>query len=104
DADRPRAGSGWYDRGMEITVFAFATAGDLIGHDGVAVELPDGARISTLRAHLVERHPELDTQWPRLAVAIEGTLVAREDDPELADGQEVALLPPVSGGRPGDVR
>lgn len=85
---------------VKITVLAFATAGDLVGHDGVEIELDDGARLSDLRARLVAENDGLGEQWPRLAVAVDGTLVGRGDDPALDDGAEVALLPPVSGGSP----
>lgn len=81
---------------MKIHVVAFATASDVLGRGPNEVELPDGARLSDLRALLFERHPRLETLWPRLAVAVDGALA--KDDPELEPGVEVALLPPVSGG------
>ncbi|MDA8020407.1 MAG: ATP-dependent helicase HrpB [Thermoanaerobaculia bacterium] len=83
-------------RSMRIHVVAFATASDVLGRGPTEIELPDGARLSTLRDHLFERHPRLEELWPRLAVAVDGALT--KDDPELTAGVEVALLPPVSGG------
>jgi len=77
-------------------VIGFATVSDVLGSDPVALALPAGSRISDLKTALVERHPRLTAIWPRLAVAVDGELTTA--DAVLADGCEVALLPPVSGG------
>ena len=81
---------------MKIHVVAFATASDVLGRGPTELELPDGARLSELKALLFERHPSLEALWPRLAVAVDGALA--KDNPVLPPGVEVALLPPVSGG------
>ena len=83
---------------MKIRLLAFATAADAVGAKESDVELPEGSRVADLRALLVERHGELEVLWPRLAVAISGRVAG--DDDEISDGDEVALLPPVSGGEP----
>ncbi|MEM9594884.1 MAG: molybdenum cofactor biosynthesis protein MoaE [Acidobacteriota bacterium] len=83
---------------MKIRLLAFATASDLVGKGPQDLELDAGARLSDLRLLLQDRHPTLEALWPRLAVAVDGALV--QGDPELQDGAEVALLPPVSGGAP----
>lgn len=83
---------------MKVRVLAFATASDFLGRAPLEVELADGARLSDLRRRLETDKPGLAALWPRLAVAVGGQLV--QDDRPLADGIEVALLPPVSGGRP----
>lgn len=81
---------------MRIRLLAFASAGDALGAGELDLDLPEGARIADLRTCLDARYPALAPLWPRLAVAVNGT-IARSDDP-LAEGAEVALLPPVSGG------
>lgn len=83
---------------MKVRVLAFATASDHLGRSPRTVELAEGARLSDLRRALEAESPGIAALWPRLAVAVGGKLV--QDDPELKDGVEVALLPPVSGGRP----
>lgn len=83
---------------MKVSVVAFATASDVLGKEAVEVTLPDGSRLAALRSELTARYPALEAMWPRLAVAVGGRLAG--DDGELADGVEVALLPPVSGGAP----
>ncbi len=83
---------------MRIRLLAFASAGDAVGRDAVELELPDGSTVAELRRKLDERFPELAPLWPRLAIAVDGDLTGA--DAPLHDGAEVALLPPVSGGRP----
>lgn len=85
---------------MNIRLVAFATASEILGLQR-SCELPDGSRLSDLKKQLEADHPRLVGLWPRLALAIDHTLVARDADPELQDGVEVALLPPVSGGSNG---
>jgi molybdopterin synthase catalytic subunit len=81
---------------MNIRLLAFASAGDALGASELDLEMPDGSRVADLRARLDRDHPRLAPLWARLAVAIDGRVVA--PDALLTDGAEVALLPPVSGG------
>ena len=84
---------------MKIKLLAFATASDIVGSGSQEITLDDGARLSDLKAMLLQKHPVLESVWDRLAVAVGGHLVQNQD-PVLKDGDEVALLPPVSGGAP----
>lgn len=81
---------------MKIRLLAFASAGDALGASEMDLEMPDGSRVVDLRARLDREHPKISPLWPRLAVAVDGRVVA--PDAPLVDGAEVALLPPVSGG------
>lgn len=81
---------------MRVRLLAFASASDALGTGELELELSDPARVADLRAWLDARYPALAPLWPRLAVAVNGS-IARSDDP-LSEGAEVALLPPVSGG------
>jgi molybdopterin synthase catalytic subunit len=81
---------------MKIRLLAFATAADALGTDETEMELPEGSRVSDLRARLDREHPSLAALWPRLAVAVDGRVVTHGEP--IPDGAEVALLPPVSGG------
>ena len=82
---------------MKIRLIAFASAGDALGRSEMDLEMPDGSRVADLRARLDHDYPGLGPLWPRLAVAVDGRIAS--GDEALADGAEVALLPPVSGGR-----
>jgi molybdopterin converting factor subunit 1 len=81
---------------MRVRLLAFAVAADRLGSRESTLELPAGADVAALRAEVVRRAPALAALADRLAIAVDGTLAA--DDAPLADGAEVALLPPVSGG------
>ncbi len=82
---------------MQIRVLAFATASDILGKEPLELTLPDGSTLRDLRREVVQRYPSLETLWDRFAVAVDGELVRGEA--ALRDGAEVAILPPVSGGR-----
>jgi len=78
-----------------ITVRLFAGLRERAGRDRVEVELPDGAVVSDLLA-------AMDVA-PRSCVVAINREYADERAPVRA-GDEVALVPPVSGGAPGVVR
>jgi molybdopterin synthase catalytic subunit len=82
---------------MRIRLLAFATAADALGAEERELELADGATVRDLRERLAAEHPALAELWARTAVAVDGELAAAET--AIRDGAEVALLPPVSGGR-----
>ncbi|HEX3436617.1 MAG TPA: molybdenum cofactor biosynthesis protein MoaE [Pseudacidobacterium sp.] len=81
---------------MHVRVLLFGVLKDLFPETIESLELPAGATVSTLldyfRAHTAQ-HPEL---WESLAVAVNQEYAASAHP--LSDGDEVALLPPVSGG------
>jgi molybdopterin synthase catalytic subunit/molybdopterin converting factor small subunit len=87
---------GWYHPAMRIHLVAFASAADALGAAELDLEVEPGSRVADLRERLEREHPLLTPLWPRLAVAVDGRLVRAEE--ALAEGVEVALLPPVSGG------
>lgn len=66
------------------------------GQARLAIELPEGATVAELIAALSRGRPELEAGLGR-AVAVTAGRQAAADE-ALANGQEVALLLPVSGG------
>ena len=81
---------------MRLRILAFASASDALGAAESFLDLPPGARLGDLRRALLARHAGLAALLPRLAIAVDGEIVAA--DRELTPGAEIALLPPVSGG------
>jgi molybdopterin converting factor small subunit len=81
---------------MRIEVKLFAQARERVGSGAARLELPAGSRIDDALDALERVHPSLAELRPHLAVALDGALAGRAD--VLADGSELALLPPVSGG------
>lgn len=74
----------------------FGSIREETGLKELPVELADGARVADLRERLAVEHPAFDRLGPRLAVSVNLEMVA--PDTALADGDEVAFLPPVAGG------
>ena len=87
---------------MTVRVLFFAYLKDVTGTPAVDLELPDGARVRNALAAIVARWPDLETQLVRIPVVADGRVV--DLDAPLADGAEVAWLPPVGGGDAGDDR
>lgn len=72
---------------------------ELAGTDSATIDAPLGW--AALLAHLEEHHaPELveTIAGVRVKVALNGALIADKGGIVLADGDELAFLPPVSGG------
>ena len=81
---------------MRVTVRLFARLRDIAGVNEVHTELPAGATASALWATLVTEHTEFERYGGAVSTAVNEEYVKM--DRVLADGDEVAFLPPVSGG------
>ncbi len=92
---------------MRVVVLFFGVLKELLGGADESVELPEGAAVGDLLRVLRERtsnNPKDDTTgirmeerlWESLAVAVNREYAAASV--VLREGDEVALLPPVSGG------
>ncbi len=80
---------------MRVRVRLFAALKDLAGRAWDEVELPPGSTVADLATLLAQRHPRL-RDGPRAVYAVNGDYAPA--DRTLEDGDEVALIPPVSGG------
>jgi molybdopterin converting factor subunit 1 len=81
---------------IRITVRFFAAARDLAGCETAILDLPAGSTAANLRARLAATYPALAGLLRHSLFAV-GNEYAGDDSP-LADGAEVAVIPPVSGG------
>jgi molybdopterin converting factor small subunit len=80
---------------MKIEVSFWGSARRLAGAEQHSIELPDGATVADL-AQALKNTGALAPELPRCAFSIGTDLVPRSR--VLAAGDEVAVLPPVSGG------
>ena len=81
---------------MTIRVKCFALARDLTGFAERAIDLAVGSTAGDVLEQVVADSPALAKHAQRLALAVNLEYVGREH--RLEDGDEVALIPPVSGG------
>jgi MoaE-MoaD fusion protein len=69
---------------------------DLVGKSCDSIELPEGAAVHDLLAHCESKIPAMKESLPSLAVAVNQEYAGA--DTVLKSDDEIALLPPVSGG------
>ena len=87
----------FFRRAMTIRIKFFAVLRDKAGMSELRLELPESATVSSAIETLVARHPGLKPFAQRIACAV--NLDRAAPDTVLHDNDELALLPPVSGGR-----
>lgn len=87
---------------MQIQVLYFAVFRERIGTSEERLELPAGATVAGAVESLAARHPSVAALRGRFRVARNQELAA--DDEVLAEGDELALIPPVAGGAGAHVR
>ena len=88
---------------MEVTVRFFGPLREATGHKELQVSLAQDTSVEDLLEQLARDCPALEQPAGRLRVAVNQVLT--EWDAVLRDGDEVAFLPPVSGGAgPADAR
>jgi len=82
---------------MKIQVTFYGGLKQEVGSKQQIIELPgESATVATLAEALLARYPALAPRLATVAYAVGDTLVGPEHP--LRDGDEAALLPPVSGG------
>jgi molybdopterin converting factor subunit 1 len=79
-----------------ITVHFFAAAAERMMCRSLEAPCPVGFTVSDLRSLLTSSSPSLADLLPRCAVAVNHEYA--DDDQPLHPGDEVAIIPPVSGG------
>lgn len=81
---------------MQIKVLFFGILRDVVGRERDTVSLADSATVGDLVEEYAGRIASLRNLMPSIAVSLNQEYASAEA--ELHDGDEVALLPPVSGG------
>jgi molybdopterin converting factor subunit 1 len=81
---------------MTVRVRLFATLRERLGATALELELPSGACVADAWQRLVAREPELAPLRGRLGAAVNRSYAPFEAP--LADGDEIAFIPPVAGG------
>lgn len=80
---------------MNISILAFGIAKDILGKNTLQIEISEQPTAAELKQHLIAKYPEFE-KLASLALAINTEYA--EDTQLIHDGDEVVIIPPVSGG------
>jgi molybdopterin synthase catalytic subunit/molybdopterin converting factor small subunit len=83
---------------MRVRVLFFGILKDMVEKPADVIDLPDGASVRDVLAWYESRIPRLKEALPSLAFAVNQQYAG--PDAKLKADDEIALLPPVSGGAP----
>lgn len=81
---------------MRIRVLFFGVLKDIVGHREESIEVPEDARVQTVFELYANRFPRLRDVASSIVLAVNQQFST--PTAPLSDGDEVAFLPPVSGG------
>jgi MoaE-MoaD fusion protein len=81
---------------MRVTVLYFAILRERARVERETLILAPGADVAAARVEIATRHPELATLLPHVQAAVNRAMAP--DARALAEGDELALIPPVAGG------
>ena len=85
-------------RKMRVRVLFFGQLKDVVGRSSEDIELPDGATLATVFNRYASEFPRVRQMAGSIATARNHEFANLQT--ALADGDEVAFMPPVSGGSP----
>lgn len=85
---------------MKIEVLFFASVRDMVGTREMEWEVPEGATVGQLKNDLIAHFPKMAGLVSVFLLAVNAEYA--DDSEVLQAGSQVAIIPPVSGGR--DVR
>ncbi|UOR04596.1 molybdopterin converting factor subunit 1 [Hymenobacter aerilatus] len=80
---------------MKLTIALFGITREIVGRPTLELTTPDGKSVQNLLAELRQQYPALG-KLSSLAVAVNNDYAT--DDTALHERDEIALIPPVSGG------
>lgn len=81
---------------MKIKVLFFASCRDAVGRRSCDWEIEEGYQVADLQRDLVAAYPQLAAVQQVLSIAVNSEYAGKHT--VLKAGDEVALIPPVSGG------
>lgn len=86
---------------MKVRVLFFGLTHDVTGFGQEQLELPEGNSLADLRRHYAQRFPRLNELADSLVMAVNEEIA--DGSRTLCEGDEVAFMPPVSGGAGEDI-
>jgi len=81
---------------MSVKILFFATLRDRAGTKSLDIEIPEGTTVQGLKDQIARDYPNLKQSMEAVLISINREYAF--DEGIVADGSEVAMFPPVSGG------
>jgi molybdopterin synthase catalytic subunit len=81
---------------IKVTVKLFAILKDILAKKEIRLVIPQGATISVLKNKMIQEYPALNSFSNKFIFSVNYTVAT--NDTVIYANDEVALLPPVSGG------
>jgi molybdopterin converting factor small subunit len=84
---------------ITLKVKSFAILREIIGEEQMTLQIPrkeEGTTVADLRIKILETYPEISAQKIPMGIAVNAKIV--HDKSIINDFDEIALLPPISGG------
>ncbi len=81
---------------LEVKVKFFASARQAVGEKDIDITIKTNSRVEDLMEIIYERYPELKEMEDHLLVSVNKDRSDKKDP--LKDGDEIAVMPPVTGG------
>lgn len=76
----------------------FAMLKGIVGREDVEMEIPEALTVGELKAKLIEEYPALKEVFDSRSVLVSVNQEFADSEGSVKDGDEVAFLPPFSGG------
>ena len=80
---------------MQIDILAFGITKDILGNTLVNIEIPEGSSVQQLKEKLIATYPKMQ-ELTCLLIAVNEEY--GDEQQIIQAGDEIALIPPVSGG------
>lgn len=81
---------------MSVKILFFANLRDRAGTKSLELEIPEGITVQGLKDQVARDYPNLKQSMEAVLISINREYAF--DETVVADGSEVAMFPPVSGG------
>lgn len=81
-----------------VKVLFFAKSREVSGVPELELELDEGADTNALLQQLKDKFPGLDSVMKTCVLAVNMDYLAPDESVQLKQGDEVAIIPPLSGG------
>lgn len=81
---------------MEVKVLFFASFREIVGSSSLQLTVAESSTTTTVFEQLCESYPQLKYGADQISVAVNKVYISEQV--KLKDGDEVAFLPPISGG------